>query len=1029
MIQHWKFSTRLLVGFGVIIFLLAILGLVSYIIFDGNNSDLQNLVAHNLLTVRNATEMERFANVAVVDEKNFAIYGEDRFSDSVYSNLDSLEKAIEESDKIVAQYDDKELGIQLDIVRKNTQQFRQCYVELVKNYKTGQSLIKSMDQQGSAMNETANNYLKAKRTEYENVRKAREIILIISELVSEMRLAEQAYILHQNLKDFEIIRNNIVELQKQYQILQNLNKKIYPQNEADTDEVELIRSASTTTTEYFKYIQDWKDAHSKLLDETKNMNEKGNLVAKYMEDYLANRRTEYFQNREARLIANRIQIIFFEIRTNEKSYMLSKEQRYFNAMEAKVAELSKCYESLKNYAPETEQATIRIMQQSSEKYWQNMQNWITEQKRDDKSQTLAILAKTSDDNLDEAIRQIGEYLEAKNKNIKNIIESTFLVAQINQLILHTRISARNYMTQQKQEDWKALVQSLKELQDQHSKLSDLAISQRDRDYIAATKKLISEYEEASKSWVENSRKLADDTKESSKCYDVIHNAIQKYAESNQKILTPVTDSIFLVANVEQLLHTIRMKEKSYVISKNKEDYRQLQQDIKEVNNLYLGLNKYITTSTDATTIKNAQTAIQSYQQATQDWENVENERIKNWTETHATVISIMNATKTTDEKAWEMAHTTETDLVQNTNTGSTIILILVFIAIILGASFSWILSQSLTKPLIRVVEQLNSASEQVASAAHQMSSANQQISEGASEQASTLEEISSSMEELSSMTKQNAENASEAEKSASEAQKLAEAGNNYMKSLNEGMALISESSKEMEKIIKNIEEIAFQTNMLALNAAVEAARAGEHGRGFAVVAGEVRDLARKAGDFAKSTTALVLESSDQIKQGNEHSTQTMQIFTDILSRVTKVTELASEVSSATQEQSRGLNQIMTSVTDMNKVVQTNATNAEEGASISEEMNSQADTLDSIVQQLASTIGLQEHQQGLLDQRYTQPSIAGRIKSALTPRKRIPSSQTSNTAISNTATPKPLREKLPVKPEDVIPLKEEEFKDF
>ena len=355
------------------------------------------------------------------------------------------------------------------------------------------------------------------------------------------------------------------------------------------------------------------------------------------------------------------------------------------------------------------------------------------------------------------------------------------------------------------------------------------------------------------------------------------------------------------------------------------------------------------------------------------------------------------------------------------------------------AGFALYLTNGVSGPISRIVLGLAGASEQVASASTQLSKASQEISEGASEQASTLEQVSSSLEELTSMTKQNADNSLEAEKLSSATKKSTQEGNNQMVAINSAMKEIGSSSEEMKKIIKSLQEITFQTNMLALNAAVEAARAGEHGRGFAVVAEEVRNLARKAAEFAKTTEALVFESADQVKEGMTQSEKTTAVFVEILEKANKLSELVAEVSAATQEQARGLNQITLSVTEMDKVVQGNAANAEEGASTSEELNSQAKSLEGMVRELAVIIsGKGQAETALVAKHDTKKSAtATKTTPHKAPMQRTathttnqPKAPTANAPMATKPMPRKNEVgKFPARPQDVIPLNEDEFKDF
>ncbi|MFC1553597.1 methyl-accepting chemotaxis protein [candidate division KSB1 bacterium] len=249
-----------------------------------------------------------------------------------------------------------------------------------------------------------------------------------------------------------------------------------------------------------------------------------------------------------------------------------------------------------------------------------------------------------------------------------------------------------------------------------------------------------------------------------------------------------------------------------------------------------------------------------------------------------------------------------------------------------------------------ILSQVAQSSDQVTSGSGQVSSASQSLSQGATEQASSLEEISSSMQEIGSQTKLNAENADQANKLSTTARSSAEEGNRQMDEMNNAMEEINKSSQEIKKVIKVIDEIAFQTNLLALNAAVEAARAGVHGKGFAVVADEVRNLAQRSAEAARETTDLIEGSAKKVETGTKLATDTAKSLEEIVSGVTKVTDLVGEIASASNEQSQGISQTNEGLSQVEQVTQQVAANAEETASASEELSSQAVELKNMVSQ-------------------------------------------------------------------------------
>ncbi|MRS11957.1 MAG: hypothetical protein EG823_02655 [Actinobacteria bacterium] len=349
------------------------------------------------------------------------------------------------------------------------------------------------------------------------------------------------------------------------------------------------------------------------------------------------------------------------------------------------------------------------------------------------------------------------------------------------------------------------------------------------------------------------------------------------------------------------------------------------------------------------------------------------------------------------------------------------------VAVMLGI----LVTRSITKPLERVIAGLSAGSEQVTSAANQVAQASQQMAQGASEQASSLEETSSSLEEMSSMTRQNAENSKQADSMAREARASATKGVDAMDKMSGAIGRIKESADSTAKIIKTIDEIAFQTNLLALNAAVEAARAGEAGKGFAVVAEEVRNLAQRSAEAAKTTAALIEGSQANSDDGVKVTGEVGELLKQIAEQAEKVTSLVSEVAAASDEQAQGIDQINTAVSEMDRVTQASSSNSEESASASEELSAQARELQEMVVQLRIVVGGQKAASRMDEYGYT--GAAGQYRQNSQVDHRLSQSvhamlgQHSNGGNGNGRQMVGVAARL--RPEEVVPLNDDELKDF
>ncbi|WP_432525010.1 methyl-accepting chemotaxis protein [Serratia sp. BFP-2025] len=252
--------------------------------------------------------------------------------------------------------------------------------------------------------------------------------------------------------------------------------------------------------------------------------------------------------------------------------------------------------------------------------------------------------------------------------------------------------------------------------------------------------------------------------------------------------------------------------------------------------------------------------------------------------------------------------------------------------------------QRTQQSLIGTVGAVRDGAESILIGLQEISEGNNDLSSRTEQQAASLEETAASMEQLTATVKQNADNARQASQLARDASATAAKGGELAGDVVTTMHDIANSSQKIGAITSVIDGIAFQTNILALNAAVEAARAGEQGRGFAVVAGEVRNLASRSAQAAKEIKVLIDESVSRVKHGSvlvENSGATMQ---DIVRSVTRVTDIMGEIASASDEQSRGIEQVTQAVTQMDQVTQQNAALVEESASAATALEEQAITL-------------------------------------------------------------------------------------
>ena len=250
--------------------------------------------------------------------------------------------------------------------------------------------------------------------------------------------------------------------------------------------------------------------------------------------------------------------------------------------------------------------------------------------------------------------------------------------------------------------------------------------------------------------------------------------------------------------------------------------------------------------------------------------------------------------------------------------------------------------------LVDIVSQVRRGTHTITTASREIAAGNTDLSSRTELQASSLEKTASAMEELTSTVKQNADNAREANHLAATASDVARKGGDVVSQVVGTMGEINSSASKIADIIGVIDGIAFQTNILALNAAVEAARAGEQGRGFAVVASEVRNLAQRSAAAAKEIKQLIGDSVEKIGRGSKLVGEAGETMDEVVASVKRVTDIMSDIASASAEQSAGIEQVNLSIIEMDGMTQQNAALVEEAAAAFQSLQDQAAELQRVV---------------------------------------------------------------------------------
>ncbi len=266
------------------------------------------------------------------------------------------------------------------------------------------------------------------------------------------------------------------------------------------------------------------------------------------------------------------------------------------------------------------------------------------------------------------------------------------------------------------------------------------------------------------------------------------------------------------------------------------------------------------------------------------------------------------------------------------------------------------IKRSITGPVLRVIQGVQQAADGAAEASQQMSESGGVVARDAQEQAACIQETSAALAQMSSTTRENATRAGQADRLMQEASKTVQQAAQAMEGLTNSMSLISKSSSQVAAVLKSIDEIAFHTNILALNAAVEAARAGEAGAGFSVVADEVRSLAHRAAEAARSSGDIIERTIADVNKGVELATVAHGAFSLVTTKIAGGSQVMSQIAQSSDEQARGITSIGQAINRIELLTQNNAANAHRTAEAAAVMGSQVAATRNHIDELVAVVG-------------------------------------------------------------------------
>ena len=957
-----------------------------------------------------------------MSEKAYMIYKDKKYFEVIDKNIKVLLGHYDSLEKLNPDAMEKK---QITDARKSTQDYFEAAKSWVANQTTNASAEVTMNTMGELVANVVDSDMAIRKVDLIEDQKCLDLGNENQALVLEARMNEKEYMLSKDQKNVDVITKNIASLLKNYDLLGTLH--------LDANEQKLIADARKATEDYSSSVKAWvaeqkRDANStQLADIVKTMDESGDIMDKVVADYLAGQQKVVDRRSQANFIIANISKQVLNIRLNEKNYILNQDEKYWKSLNEGITILSALYADLRKVTV-VEEYIKRIdqMEQATKDYLAAAQTWVTIDKT---LKTNAAAMNTGGEIVGNAA---NEYQNSKMQNVDKVANAVFIVADIAQQALNTRLNEKSYILKQDEKYWTGLTDRITKLTALYVDLRKYSDTEQDKLRIDRADQATKDYLTAAQAWVTNDKALKASAVAMNGGGETVGSAAVTYQSAKQANVDKVASGVFIVADIAQTALNTRLNEKNYIQNQDAQQWTELNGRITQLGKLYADLTKVSLTADDQQRIERASKATDEYLVAAKAW--VDNDKqLKQTILPQMKTIgnTVITNAQSAENDAWKMSGDSSVSVSNIISLSKYIIIASLLIGLLIAIILALLITRAITGPLNKgvkfaeivaegdltqqidvdqkdeigqladalnkmvsktaeVLAGIQQSSDQVAASSEQLSASAQNMASGATEQAANLEETTASIEELSASIQQNANNAQSTNKIAQSTAEsmdniakltvesknicddtvtLAIQGGATVQSMISSMNQIANYSKKIGDIITVINEIADQTNLLALNAAIEAARAGEMGKGFAVVAVEVRKLAERSQLAAKEISQMISESIQQIQGGVVLAGESGQSLEKIVSGVNKVSDsiqtvtnssqqqleriretarLVQEIASYCEEQAQGVEQINKAVVQLDQVTQENSATSEESASASEELSAQAVMLQEMV---------------------------------------------------------------------------------
>lgn len=501
--KSFTIGKRIVIGFGTLTLIVAVLGGMAYLMFSRVSSNVDALSLHSLPAVQNSSDAQRSALECILGQKDYVLYEKDENYQETKRRLGELMGNLDKVDKIATQYKDADLDSKAKDIRKVSQEWAALFDLGVATLKSNKLAAAEFAAKGAAVIAEAELVMASKNTEFNQAKTALALMNQINTLALDARLNEKQYAAAQSKEHFDAISNNVSKIVAACDELAKL-----PLTDDDRNQVAGGRKA---TQDYLESARQWAETEKTTRTAEGAMEKAYATVIATCNQFAEDKETDSKSgtNETAKAVAaqmvkdsSKATTVANEAMIASKRYMRDGKPETWKAVTDHIDALMKIYAELrKKSQDDTDRKLIDTAERATQEYLTAAKSWV------DSDNSLKA-AEATMDRIGKAVASTAAaFGAAKAVATDRAAEGVAIVANITKTALQVRLQARVYMQNQDTNVWASLNNDLTKLNTLYGDLRKVSTRPEDLQAIEKAEKATAAYLVAATAWVQNDNTL------------------------------------------------------------------------------------------------------------------------------------------------------------------------------------------------------------------------------------------------------------------------------------------------------------------------------------------------------------------------------------------------------------------------------------------------------------------------------------------------------------------------------------------